>query len=64
MRGRVFHTLVEVIDARRGELIASREFPFHAVASTRAGELVIYRQDEAGTPFVDVWRVELTGHRP
>lgn len=59
LRGRLFHTLIEVMDPRTGRLLVSRRFPFYAIAATDAGEYAAYRQDEDGVPYVDIWRVQM-----
>ena len=59
MRGRLFHTRVEVIDPITGRLLVSRRLPFYAVAATDDGEYAAYRQDEDGVPYLDIWRVQL-----
>ena len=59
MRGRMYHTLIEVFDVGAGTLLASRRFPFSVTDALGDGEYAAYRQDEDGVPFVDVWRVEL-----
>ncbi len=59
MTGRLFHTIIEVIDPQAGRLLVSRRLPFHAIAATDDGEYAAYRQDEEGVPYVDIWRVQL-----
>ena len=59
MRGRMYHTLIEVFDVRAGTLLVSRRFPFSVTDALGDGEYAAYRQDEDGVPYVDIWRVEL-----
>ena len=57
--GRLFHTLVEVIDVKGGRVVASQRLPFYVTAATQPGEFAAYQQDTDGNPFVDIWRVRL-----
>ena len=59
MRGRMYHTLIEVFDVRAGTILVSRRFPFHVVDALGDGEYAAYRQNEDGVPYVDIWRVDL-----
>lgn len=59
MRGRMYHTLIEVFDVGAGTLLASRRFPFSVTDALGDGEYAAYRQDADGVPYVDIWRVEL-----
>lgn len=59
MLGRLFHTIIEVINPRTGQLLLSRRVPFYAIAATDDGEYAAYRQDDDGVPYVDIWRVQL-----
>jgi hypothetical protein len=50
--------VLEVLDVERGTLLTSRRLADFSLARFVGDELVAtYREDEAGFPFLDIWRV-------
>ncbi len=57
---RAYATVLEVIEPSSGQLIASDRLSDFFMVGFFAGDLVAtYREDEAGFPYVDIWRVSL-----
>lgn len=56
---RVFDTVIEVIDPGTGRLVASQRFRDLVLGTSEPGLLVRYREDAAGEPALDLYRVEL-----
>ena len=59
--GRLYRSVVEVVDIETGQLIASARVPGLVVTLLPDQHVVTYREDEAGVPFVDVFRMTLSG---
>ena len=58
-RAAYYDTIVEVFDVRTGGLLATRRLPDYLVRFDPQGYVVGYREDEAGYPYVDVYRMHL-----
>ena len=59
--GRLYRSVVEVVDIETGQLIASARVPGLVVTLLPDQHVVTYREDDAGVPFVDVFRMTLSG---
>ena len=58
---RLYRSVVEVVDIETGRLISSARVPGLVVTLLPDQHVVTYREDEAGVPFVDVFRMTLSG---
>ena len=58
---KLYRSVVEVVDIETGRLVASATVPGLVVTLLSDQHVVTYRQDEAGVPFVDVFRMTLSG---
>lgn len=54
---REYDTIVEVIDIRTGQLLASQRFDQYLRYLLPGGYAVHYREDALGEPFLDVWQL-------
>jgi hypothetical protein len=59
----LFDTIVEVIDLRRGTLLATQRFPQMMLAMPAPGVLVANSEDDKGEVVVDIWRVSMSNSR-
>lgn len=59
--GRIWDTVLEVIDPVAERLVASRRFQGQQIVSFIDNDLIVtYREDETGYPSLDVWRMSVT----
>ena len=58
---RLYRSVVEVVDIETGRLVVSSRVPGLVVTLLPDQHVVTYREDEAGVPFVDVYRMTLSG---
>jgi hypothetical protein len=58
-RSAYWDTVLEVFDSGTGTVLASRRFPEYLTRFNTQGFAIGYREDEAGFPFVDVFRIHL-----
>ena len=56
----VFDTRIELVDVQHGRVITTITHPSTLYAFSDRQYVLSYRQNEAGTPFVDVWRLQMT----
>jgi hypothetical protein len=62
---RTFDPILEVIDPQTGEFLVSRRFADHDVVRFVGDDMIAsYREDDAGYPFLDFWRISLVGIPP
>lgn len=54
---REYDTIIEVINTRTGQLVATRRFDEVLVALLPGGYASHYREDADGEPFIDVWQL-------
>lgn len=54
------HTVVEVIDLRTGRLLASTRLAIDFVRFFPDGQILSYREDALGNPYLDVWELTVT----
>jgi hypothetical protein len=60
--GRLFDTMIDVIDVHTRQLLVSQRVQGHFLAILSDEYLAAYREDADGTPLLDVWRVRLRVH--
>lgn len=61
----IYDTILEVVEPSTGRLLASRRFTDHSFSVFLDGSLIVsYEEDEAGYPFLDVWRFSLDSVEP
>jgi hypothetical protein len=58
-----FDTVVEVLDLKRGQVIASARFDQFFLSSMGGGYVASYKESPFGTPQVLLWRLVLTQPR-
>lgn len=58
---RLYRSVVEVVDIETGQLVVSARVPGLVVTLLPDQHVATYREDEAGVPFVDVFRMTLSG---
>lgn len=58
---RLYRSVVEVVDIETGQLVVSARVPGLVVTLLPDQHVATYREDEAGVPFVDVFRMTLAG---
>ncbi len=58
---RLYRSVVEVVDIETGRLISAARMPGLVVTLLPDQHVVTYREDEVGVPFVDVYRMTLSG---
>ena len=58
---RLYRSVVEVVDIETGRLVASAPVPGLVVTLLPGQYVATYREDEAGVPFVDIFRMTLSG---
>jgi hypothetical protein len=56
----VFDTRIELVDVVHGRVMTTIIHPSTLYAFSDEQYVSSYRQDESGTPFVDVWRLQVT----
>jgi hypothetical protein len=57
----LYQTLIEIMDVESRTLVASRAFPFFAVATLPDGRIVTYHESDDGTPYVEIHSASLRG---
>lgn len=55
----LYDSIIEVIDVRRGFVIARHRIPDMFVRWSGGDEFVTYRQDDSGIPLLSIWRARL-----
>jgi len=55
----VFDTRIELVDVVQGRVIATVTHPSTLYAFSDQQHVLSYRQDDSGTPYVDVWRLQV-----
>lgn len=58
-REALYNSIIEVIDVRRGVVLARHRIPEVFLRWSGADEFVTYRQDDSGVPFVSIWQARL-----
>lgn len=58
--GKVYRSVLEVLDIETGRLVASASVPGLVLALLPDRHVATYREDDAGVPFVDVYRVTVS----
>lgn len=58
---RVYDTVIEAVDPATGQVVATRRVDPAFEAIVAPGLALSYAEDEVGNPFVQLWRLELTG---
>ncbi len=59
--GRLFDTMIDVIDLRTNHLLVTQRVREHIRFSLDTRHVASYREDEKGTPLLVLWRVSLVG---
>ena len=59
--GRLHRSVVEIVDIETERLVVAARMPGLVVTLLPDQHVVTYREDEAGVPFVDVFRMTLSG---
>jgi hypothetical protein len=62
-QGRLYDTMVDVIDLRTGQLLLSSRHGGHIRFVLKPGIVARYREDSVGTPLLDILRLGLRGRR-
>ena len=62
-QGRLYDTMVDVIDLRTGRLLVSTRHAGHIRFVLKPGVVARYREDSIGTPLLDILRIGLRGPR-
>jgi hypothetical protein len=62
-QGRLYDTMVDVIDLRTGRLLVSTRHAGHIRFVLKPGVVARYREDSIGTPLLDILRIGLRGRR-
>lgn len=61
----IYDTLLEVVEPTTGRLLVSRRFTDRSFVVFLDSDLIVsYREDQAGYPFLDVWRFSLAAGAP
>jgi hypothetical protein len=58
-RAAYYDTIIEVFDPRTAGILASRRVPDYLVRFDSQGNVIGYREDSGGHPYIDVYRVHL-----
>lgn len=59
-RWKIFRTVVEVVDARRGRTLGATEIPDEAISVARPRAIAAYSESESGEPQVTLYDIALT----
>ena len=59
---KVFRSVVEVIDAETGQLVTAADVPGLVVALLPDQHVASYRENDAGIPFIDIFRMSVSRH--
>lgn len=57
---REYDTMIEIIDTRTGQLLASQRFDQHFRFLMPGGYVIHDREDDDGEPYLDVWKLSFT----
>lgn len=62
---RIYDTILEVIDPSAPQVVATARFQEQQIVSFLGDDMIVsYREDAAGYPFLDVWRLAVKSVRP